>query len=193
MTFVTRLVKSDEIELLVSILEKNPFSNGVELSKSEILEWCTTTCDKIAHDRRHVVLVMDKESNPLAFVSATPIPEIAGWIQGLSVMKNWGHAATTAETIAAGVDELLRYYEGLGYYKYWDTSTKRMQTTGRELGMRYSKLLKRYEPYDERIIPAGEKSGVLIWDKYRRICHDQPVITKLFVLKQKYRLELINK
>lgn len=187
-----RFANENDLSVLEEIYLSNPYSNKRKVSEDDVKLWCKLTIDKIKENARHVAIVTDNSGSLLGFASANPVHTIGGWMQGLTVMKNLGWVDDTPIIIAAGFDLLIEHYESLGYYKFWDIATERM-LRARSIIMPYSKMLHRYRHFDEEIIPAGQPGKIKLWDMHRRINNTHKVISRMFVLDQQYRLELLNK
>ena len=194
-----RLLTVDEIGLMKSMFEHNPYANGFKLTEEEIDKFCESTIEDIAGGIRQVAISIDSKGDPIAMSVGIERPAIAGWIQGLTMvryprfyleaqpMRKFFSSTVVAET----VDFLVTYMESKRYFKFWDMSIDTIANTGRYLVTMQSQTLHRYNYYDELIIPPGEQAGVHLFDRFRRVHPTEPVIVRMFSLRQEHRLKLI--
>lgn len=189
----TRFLRADEVSVLRSMFDNNPYANKIKLSNDDIDKFCEVTMTQIAEGLRQVAITMDDNGEPLAMSLGIEKPGIAGWIQGLTMVKNPANypRIPQAEIIAHAMDLLVTHMESKRYYKFWDTGQDRILNTAKSLVARYTTKLNRYDHYDELIIPPGQSSGVPLWDRHRRIHPTDTMRVRMYVLRQEYRLQMI--
>ena len=191
----TRLLRSDDIKILRSMFDYNPYSNGIKLSEDDITQWCNATIEGIKNGVKQVAINMDDKDDPIAMSAGTEKPMINGWIQGISMVRYpLDYPLTLAKTprLTPAMDLLVEHMESKKYYKFWDiTLHNKILNIGKSLVSKYTTRLNRYDHYDEMIIPAGKLSGVRIWDINRRINPTKDVTVRMYVLRQEYRLPLL--
>ena len=200
MTNNTRLLRADDIKILRSMFDYNPYSNGIKLSEDDITQWCNNNIEGIKNGYKQVAINMDDNDDPIAMSSGTENPMINGWIQGISMVRYpLGHPLTIEKALphasvilTPAMDLLVEYMESKKYYKFWDTTLhNKILNIGRRFVSKYTTRLNRYDHYDEMIIPAGKLSGVMLWDANRRINPTKDVTVRMYVLRQEYRLPLL--
>lgn len=191
--YSVRFLTQDEIDLLKLIIQSNPYSNGIKLSEEQVNDLCNQVINGVKKGFKKVAITFDSENNPLGLSIGTAKPGIAGWIQGLTLIKDPGNFENTVQILSIAMDHVIDYFESIGYYKFWDSSLeKKILTIFKGEVSKISTKLKNYNYYDERIIPPGEIAGVDLWDKNRRINPTKPILVRMYVLKQEHRLPLIN-
>lgn len=188
-----RLLKEDDMDLLRSMFDFNPFSNGIRLTETQITDWCDNTMFGIRGGMKQVAMNFDEAGNPIAMSVGIEKPNINGWLQGLTMVRHpANHAVTSIKIITPAMDLLVSHMEARKYYKFWDISIQdKILELGKSLVARYTEKLNRYDYFDEMIIPAGQLSGVKIWDINRRIHPTKDMTVRLYVLRQEYRLPLL--
>lgn len=189
----TRFLKNNELDLLKSMFEFNPYSNGIKLSQEDISRWCNVTMEEINKGIRHVALTLDNNDEPVAMSMGIEKPGIAGWVQGLTMVRYPANypKIPQAEIIAHSMDLLVSRMESKKYYKFWDVGQERILNTAKSLVARYTTMLNRYDHYDELVIPPGGLSGVALWDTNRRIHPTDSLKVRMYVLRQEHRLQLL--
>jgi hypothetical protein len=189
-----RFLQKHELDLLRSMFEFNPYSNGIKLTDEQIGKFCKGSCKMIASGLRHIAINMDENDNPIAMSVGTEKPNINGWVQGLTMVTNTSnHATTSIKKLTPAMDALVELMESKKYYKFWDISLEsKILNLGRSIVLRYSTTLNRYDYYDEMIIPAGKKSEVKLWDINRRIHPTKEMMVRMFVLNQESRIKLLK-
>ncbi len=199
MSNITRFLKTDEIDLMRSLFEHNPYANGFKLSEQEIDKFCNSTIEDIANGIRQVAITIDSSGDPLAMSVGIERPAVAGWIQGLTMLRyprpylenHLMRKYFSSTLIAQTMDHLVTYMESKKYFKFWDMSIDTVMNTGRQLVVMQTQTLHRYDYYDEMIIPPGQTSGVHMFDRFRRVHPTEPVKVRMFVLRQEYRLKMM--
>jgi hypothetical protein len=171
----------------------NPYANKVHLSEKDIIIFCNKTMEEVAKGFRHVAITMDETGDPIASTLGIEKPGIAGWVQGLTMVRYPADypRIPQAEIISHAMDLLVSHMESKHYYKFWDIGHPRILNTAKSLVGRYTKTLNRYDYYDEMTIPPGLPSGVPLFDAYRRIHPTESMIVRMYVLRQEHRLQLI--
>jgi hypothetical protein len=196
----TRFLKHNEISILRSMFDFNPYANKIRLSEKDIIIFCNKTMEEVAKGSRHVAITMDETGDPVASTLGIEKPGIAGWVQGLTMVRypsdyprNPGPEAKIpqAEMISRAMDLLVSHMESKRYYKFWDIGHPRILNFAKSYVSRFTKTLNRYDQYDEMNIPPGMHSGVPLFDAYRRIHPTESMIARMYVLRQEYRLQLI--
>jgi hypothetical protein len=190
-----RLLKEDEMNLLRAMFDFNPFANGVRLSEAQIDDWCNNTISGLKQGLKQVAMNFDDAGNPIAMSMGVEKPNINGWIQGLTMVRHPANHAMTSLSppiITPAMDHLVSHMESKRYYKFWDiTLQEKILQLGKSIVAKYTKKLNRYDYFDEMIIPAGQLSGVKMWDIHRRVHPTKDVTVRLYVLRQEYRLPLL--
>jgi hypothetical protein len=189
-----RLLQNDEKFILREMLYSNPKSNGVLLSKREIDSWSNKVMLGVKNKSKIVTITIEN-GDPIGFSLGHKKPNVAGWIQGLTLIKTPGtYASHSIERLAPAMDLLVEQMEELGYYKFWDITLRtKITIVGRKILSKFTKTLNRYEYYDEFFIPPAKKSGVKLWDINRRIHPTDEITVGMFVLKNDFRHELLSK
>jgi|LauGreDrversion4_2_1035121.scaffolds.fasta_scaffold00348_14 hypothetical protein len=188
----TRLLKEDDMDLLRSMFDFNPISNGIRLTEAQIATWCDDTMAGIKDGLKQVAVNFDDTGNPIAMSAGVEKPLINGWIQNLTLVRHPAlYAFHSAKIIAPAMELLLDHMESKRYYKFWDISKVQILGLAKSLISRHTDKFDRYDYFDEMIIPAGKLSGVRIWDINRRIHPTMDMTVRLYVLRQEYRLPLL--
>ena len=188
----SRLLQGNDMDILRSMFDFNNNNNGIKLSDAEITKWCESIMDAVKKSVTQVAVNFDVLGEPMAMVVSHEKSAVNGWMHGLSVIRRpTNHYNKSAPILAPALDLMMNFMESKGYYKYWAINPKAKLDIRYKIMCKYSTTLHRYDSYDEMIIPAGQLSGVLLWDSTRRI-HNMDTNVKLYVLRQEYRLPLIK-
>lgn len=181
------------MDILRSMFDFNHNHSGIKLSQDEITEWCKAAMFGIKEGTKQVAVNFDSLGEPLAMVLSHEKYNINGWMHGLSIIRRpTNHYNKSASILAPALDLMMNFMESKGYYKYWAISSKAKLDIRYKIMCNYSSTLHRYDSYDEMIIPAGQLSGVKMWDIHRRINHTMDMAVRLYVLRQEYRLPLLK-
>ena len=181
------------MDILRSMYDFNPNINGVKLSDSEITSWCEAVMVGIKEGTKQVAVNFDSQGEPLAMILSHEKPLINSWVHGLSLIRQpTKHYNKSAPILAPALDLMMNLMESKKYYKYWAINPGAKLDIRFNIMRKYSTTLHRYNSYDEMIIPAGQVSGVRVWDIHRRIHHTLDMTVRLYVLRQEYRLPLLK-
>lgn len=171
----------------------NQDNNGSVLKKSEIVEWCELIMNGIERGIKQVAVSFDQQGEPFAMIVAHEKSNINGWIHGLTKVRYpTNHYNKSAPIFAPALDLMINVMESKGYYKFWAINHKIHLDIRFKIMSKYSNMLNRYDTYDEMIIPAGQDSGVKMWDIHRRIDLNKDSVVRLYVLRQEHRLPLLQ-
>ena len=141
-----------------------------------------------------VSMVFDETDSPIAMYTAKLYPKIKGWWVGATKIKQPNvHFNTSAKIMAPALDLMTTELERIGYYKVWMGAPEKHHNIRNLIMLKYSKMLPRYDWFDEYVIPEGQRSDVDIWEGNRKTCSWSDIVIRLFVLKQEYRIEYLQK
>ena len=191
--YTVRFLEPTEYDILYSIMKENPRVHGMQLSNDDIETYCKLTLGAIPRGFKKVAVTFTSDG-PMSFSIANEKPIIGSWVQGLTVkkpQKRFVH--NPIRLISAPMDFLVEQMENKGYYKFWDISRDKLNNARENWLSQYTTKLDRYDYFTEEIIPPGASSKTPLFEEHRRILPKESATVRLYVLKEKYRLELINK
>ena len=187
-----RFLEATETNYIKYIFDRNPNMLGVDLAKSEIESFVENTTYNMINNHLKVAMLFDEQNNPKAFCTGFELPKVAGWYKALSKsIETASYYSITAQMMAPVEDFLISYMESKGYFKYWCSSPENSQRARIRILHKYSKVIPRYDWFDELIIPPGLRSGIPVYDRYRRLNTVSNTICRMYVLRQEFREQLI--
>lgn len=193
--YTTRfLLPDDVIDTMTYMYSNDPHNVRMQLSLGNIKELAKKYYEKVVSDTGSICGVFDANDNILATYTAIEYPDFAAWrVAGTKVLEPTNHYAKTAKMLAPGIDAVIDKMEGKGYYKWWMISPEQHHNIRNKIMVKYSRLLGRYEWYDDLVIPANSvTTGVKSFDDYREIIDWSDTISRMFVLRQQHRIEIFR-
>lgn len=190
----TRFITADEVDPIVTELFSVDKSITRVIKTEDELKMLRNQWGNLLRQGEMLIpVVFDENNNPIAMYSARLIPKIAGWWVGATKIKNPNtNFHTSAKIMVPGLELLINEMENRGYYKWWMVAPENHHNIRNTVMKKYSPALNRYEWFDERIITAGERSEVPLFEMHRLIVPWTDVLVRLFVLKQEYRYQLVK-
>lgn len=193
--YTTRfLLPDDVIDTMTYMYSNDPHNVRMQLSLDNIKELAKKYYEKVVSDTGSICGVFDADGNILATYTAIEYPDFAAWrIAGTKVLESTNHYAKTAKMLAPGIDAVIDKMESKGYYKWWMISPEQHHNIRNKIMVKYSRLLGRYEWYDDLVIPANSvTTGVKSFDDYREVIDWSDTVSRMFVLRQQHRIEIFR-
>lgn len=191
---IIRFIESDELQYLKYMFDIDPALLGIKLTRDEI----NCLLSRFEHGMtitktNRIAMMFDEDRNPVAMYSCIEFPAVASWAIKLTKVLNVAtHYNISAKMSAPLLDFLINAMEQKGYYKFWMTATEQHQNNRNKVMCKFSKALPRYTWYDEQIISKGTTSLTSAFDAGRPINYQSDALVRLFMLKQKYRVEILK-
>ena len=193
--YTTRfLLPEDVIDTMTYMYSNDPHNVRMQLSLDNIKELAKKYYEKVVSDTGSICGVFDANDNILATYTAIEYPDFAAWrVAGTKVLESTNHYAKTAKMLAPGIDAVIDKMEEKGYYKWWMISPEQHHNIRNKIMVKYSRLLGRYEWYDDLVIPANSvTTGVKSFDDYREVIDWSDTVSRMFVLRQQHRIEIFR-
>lgn len=191
--YTVRFLAADEVHLIGSLFESDSSFLKKELSQDEIDSRIKYIKDAVSVGSAKVSMTFDEDNKPYGVHVGYEVPRVNGWLFGLTkVRTNSNHYYNTAKAMAPSINLLTSYMENKGYYKFWSHSSEKRHEQRTKIMCKFSDQLRRYEYYDEIVIPRGEICSVALFESFRAPVDWSDILIRMFVLKQEYRLQLIN-
>jgi L-amino acid N-acyltransferase YncA len=190
-----RFLKANEVVEIITYMYSIDTQNvKMTLTAQEISNLAQKYQQRVQDDTGAVCAVYDDENNIIGTYTAIEYPELAAWrIAGTKIIESTNHYAKTARLLSPGIDAMISYMEAKGYYKWWMISPESHHNVRNKIMCKYSTMLQRYDWYDDLVIPPNtEKTGVSGFDDYREIIDWSDTVARLFVLKQKHRIDIFK-
>jgi hypothetical protein len=188
-----RFLSIDEVDLIGSLFESDPSFLRKELSSLEIDNRIKSIKEGVSAGSTKVSMTFDEDNKPYGVHVAYEIPRINGWLFGMTkVVTSSNHYYNTAKAMSSSINLLTSYMENKGYYKFWSHSSEQRHEQRTKIMCKFSDQLRRYEYYDEIVIPKGEICNVALFESFRASVDWTDILIRMFVLKQEHRLALIN-
>lgn len=189
----TRFITPDEIDYLrvtYAVGRKNTGSLITEEKQEQIIKGIR---QGMLNGGMHAIVVFDSENNPIASCQAFEVPNLRAWRWcGISSVKDYNHYNKTAAILVPAFEMMTNLMESKGYYKFWAINAESDLNIRFRITCKNSKIMSRYEYYDEMIIPKGKTSGIPLFDGHRFVVDSYDVVVRLFILSQQHRGELFR-
>jgi len=193
--YTTRFITTDEIDPVI----KDLFSVDKTITRMEKTEEELTILrnqwkELSEKNQMLIPVVFDSSGQPVAMYSARLIPKIAGWWVGATKIKYPNtNFHTSAKIMVPALELLINKMEELGYYKWWMVAPENHHNIRNSVMRKYSPALQRYDWYDEKLIAKGKRSYVELYEMHRGVVDWTDVLVRIFILKQKHRVEYLRK
>ena len=190
-----KILKSEEIADAVRfVFTKNPKNVRMELSNERITE-LADSYKKNTENNTGCVSAVIKDGEIYGFYAAIEYPDVGAWrVAGTAVSEYTNHYARSAEILAPALDALIQRMEDKMYFKWWMIAPEQHHNIRNKIMKRYSKMLGRYTWYDELVIPPNTtNTAIPAFDNYREIIDWSSTVSRMFVLEQAHRVELLRK
>lgn len=188
-----RFITEDEMHLVYDIFSIERELVRQKLSEEELANLVALWQGFIKNKEMKISMVFSPDNEPLAMYCARLVPKIGGWWVGATKIK---HSATnfhtSAKVMQPALDLLIEDMEKLGYYKWWMVAPENHHNVRNTVMKKYSPALTRYDWFDEKIIPAGKRSDIPLFEMHRVVVHWTDVLVRMFVLKQEFREQLVK-
>ncbi len=191
----TRFLTANEVIDTVVYMYSNDQNNvRMPLTSEKIHELARSYYDRVLNNTGSVCAVLNDAGNIIATYAVIEHPEFAAWrVAGTKVLESTNHYTKTARILAPGIDAVIEKMESKGYYKWWMIAPEQHHNIRNKIMRKYSKLLGRYDWYDDLVIPANSaETGVKSFDNYREIIDWSDTVARLFVLRQEHRVEIFR-
>lgn len=191
---VYRLIDKSELYHIKTLFSKDARSVKIRLTDSDINAMISRLEQGMDNKTSYVYMTFYPNGSPYAMYVANEIAKAGAWYIGLTkVISSANHFNQSAAIIAPALNNLIQLMEDKGYYKFWMAAPEKHHNLRNMIMRKHSFMLDRYDWFDEVVIPPGEKSNVAAYDSYRRVIDWSSIVVRLFVLKQKYRVEIFRK
>lgn len=189
-----RPITGDEIHLVRAMFDYDPSLVDVDLTPHSIEEWCQRMIEGVQKGGRVCIMAFDENNEPVAMTIGNDYSNSKSWYKGISkIRKPNNYYTTTARIMGPAEDMLIQHMEDRGNFKYWSATIEgKYHTTRNNILRKYSKMFARYDGFDEMIVPAGQQSGLNIWDQNRKPHPHSDILIRLYVLRQEFRIPLVK-
>jgi hypothetical protein len=191
----TRFLTANEV--VDTILYMYSFDKNnvrMPLSDGKIQELAYSYYERVLSNTGSICAILNDAGSIVATYVVIEYPEFAAWrVAGTKVLESTNHYAKTAKILAPGIDAVIEKMESKGYYKWWMIAPEQHHNIRNKIMVKYSKLLGRYEWYDDLVIPANSTvTGVKSFDNYREIIDWSDTVARMFVLRQEHRIKIFR-
>lgn len=188
-----RFINSSELDFVRELFSLDSRLVGEEMGNEELEAMILSWIPLLDSNRMRISMLFSDSGEPLGMYTAVLFPDVrAWWVHATKIKHTQNHFATSAKILLPAGEFLLDELEGMGYYKFWMAAPELHHTIRNTVMKKYSERLRRYDWFDEYIIPKGQKcDAVPAFDVNRRVCTWSDVIVRLFVLKQEFRKPLV--
>jgi hypothetical protein len=192
--YTYRCISPEEIDVVRAMFDYDASLVDVDLTPSQIDEWCFNTMKGVVAGSRACVVAFDENNEPAAMTIGTEYTQSKAWYKGISkIRKPNNYYPTTARIMGPAEDMLIQYMEDRGNFKYWSATFEgKYHTTRNNILRKHSPMFARYDGFDEMIVPPGQEAGIKIWDMNRRPHPFSDILIRMYVLKQEYRITLVR-
>lgn len=190
-----KLLDHEEVVAAVQhVFTKNPRNVRMELSPERILALGESYRDRVKNNTGCVSAVL-RNDEVLGLYAAIEYPDVGAWrVAGTAVAEYTNHYTRSAELLAPALDALIAHMENKIYFKWWMIAPEQHHNIRNRIMKRYSKMLGRYNWYDELVIPPSTtNTGIPAFDDFREVIDWSSALARMFVLKQEHRIELLRK
>lgn len=192
--FTHRFINKDELFHIKTLFSIDPRSIKVELTESQVDEMIRNLERSINYGIGHVLMTFRNDGSPYGMYAGFELSRIGGWYIGLTkVIKSANHFNTSSKILAPALNELIKFMEDKGYYKFWMSAPERHHNLRNKIMRKNSFMLNRYDWYDEVIIPKGARSKIDAFEIWRGINNLSSIVVRMFSLQQEYRVEILKK
>ncbi len=191
----TRFLKPNEVvEAVIRMYSNDRRNVRMFLDQERITELAESYYKKVSTDTGSICAIFDDSESMVAIYMVVEYPDIAGWrVAGTKVLESSNHYAKTAKLLAPGIDAVIKRMESKGFYKWWMIAPEQHHNIRNKIMCKYSTMLGRYEWYDDLVIPSNSiNTGVKNFDDYREVIDWSDTVARMFVLKQKHRVEIFQ-
>lgn len=190
----TRFITADEVDPIVTdLFSVDKSITRVIKTEDELTTLRNQWKQLMRQGEMLIPVVFDENNEPVAMYSARLIPKIAGWWVGATKIKNPNtNFHTSAKIMVPGLELLITEMENRGYYKWWMVAPENHHNIRNTVMKKYSPALNRYDWFDERIIPAGQRTDVPLFEMHRMTVPWTDVLVRMFVLKQEHRYTMVK-
>ena len=166
----------------------------MELSPERIHDLGESYRERVKNNTGCVSAVLQNDEI-LGLYAAIEYPDVGAWrVAGTAVAEYTNHYTRSAELLAPALDALIAHMENKMYFKWWMIAPEQHHNIRNKIMKKYSKMLGRYTWYDELVIPASTiNTGIPAFDDHREIIDWSSTVSRMFVLDQKHRVELLRK
>ena len=188
-----RFINSSELDYVRELFSIDSRLVGEEMSPEELETMIQSWVELLNTDKMRISVLFSDSGEPLGMYTAVLFPEIrTWWVHATKVKYTQNHFATSAKLLVPAGEFLLDELEGMGYYKFWMAAPEMHHRIRNTVMKKHSERVRRYEWYDEYIIPKGQRCPEIpMFDVNRKTCNWSDVIIRLFVLKQEFREPLV--
>ena len=191
---IYRLADKSELYHIKTLFSKDTRSVKIELTEADIDAMITRLEQGMDNKTAHVYMTFYPNGSPYAMYVANEVARAGAWYIGLTkVISSANHFNQSAAVIAPALNNLIQLMEDKGYYKFWMAAPEKHHNLRNKIMRKHSYMLDRYDWFDEAVIPPGQISNVAVYDAYRRVINWSSTVVRMFVLKQKHRVEIFRK
>lgn len=189
----TRFITPDEIDYLRVIYAVGRKNIGSVITEDLQEKMITGIRQAMLNGSMHAIVVFDSENNPIASCQAFEVPNLRAWRWcGISSVKDYNHYNKTAAMLVPAFEMMTALMESKGYYKFWAINAETDLNIRFKITCKNSKMMSRYNYYDEMIIPKGKTSGIPLFDGFKFTVDTSDVVVRLFILDQQHRGEIFR-
>lgn len=188
-----RFINSSELDYVRELFSLDSRLVSEEMTTEELETMISSWVGLLDSDRMRISMLFSDSGEPLGMYTAVLFPDVrAWWVHATKIKYTQNHFATSAKILLPAGEFLLDELEGMGYYKFWMAAPEIHHRIRNTVMKKHSERVRRYDWYDEYIIPKGQRCPEIpAFDVNRRVCSWSDVIVRLFVLKQEYREQLV--